>query len=83
MQKNEKKTRKKITFELAIDKLEAITEKLSDGNLSLDEALKLYEEGMNIKKICIERLNAAEKKIKILVKEDRGLVEQDFELKND
>ena len=44
--------KKELTFEQAKEKLDAIVEKLGAGNLSLDEMVKLYEEGMTLTDYC-------------------------------
>ncbi len=56
----------KQTYEKALGDLEAIVEKLSSGKLPLDEAVKLYEEGMKLADLCADRLNKAEQKISML-----------------
>lgn len=66
-----------IKFEEAIKKLEKIVEELEKGNLSLDEALKKYQEGMELSRLCSQRLENAKKKIDVLVKNKKG----EFELK--
>ena len=66
-----------IKFEDAIKKLEKIVEDLEKGQLTLDEALKKYQEGIELSRICAERLESARKKIDVLVKNKKG----DFELK--
>ncbi len=66
------KTRKKekeILFEDYLKKLEKIVQQLEEGELTLDESVKLYEEGMSISKICLEKLNKAKQKIEQLVVE--------------
>lgn len=49
-----------LTFEQALTRLEQIVQELDEGELPLEEALKLFEEGMALKKLCLERLTAAE-----------------------
>ena len=66
-----------IKFEDALKKLEKIVEELEKGNLSLDEALKKYQEGIELASLCAQRLDNAKKKIDLLVKKRKG----EFELK--
>lgn len=66
-----------IKFEDALKRLEKIVEELEKGDLSLDEALKKYQEGLELSRQCSERLESAKKKIDILVKNKKG----EFELK--
>ncbi|MFH1415032.1 MAG: exodeoxyribonuclease VII small subunit [Elusimicrobiota bacterium] len=71
------------SFENALEKLEEITEKLSGGALTLEESVKLFEEGMKLKKTCNKKLAAAEKKIKILIEDEDGFREGDFKIEED
>lgn len=66
-----------MKFEEAIKKLEKIVEDLEKGDLSLDEALKKYQEGIEFSRQCSQRLENAKKKIDILAKNKKG----EFELK--
>ncbi len=71
--------KEKITFESATQRLEEIVRQLEKGNSSLDDSLKLYEEGVSLVRFCNEALENAEKKIKILVADANGeMSEKDF-----
>ena len=59
-------------FEEMIENLEQIAKDLESGNLSLDESVKKFEEGMEISKECSKILEDAEKKITILKKDPQG-----------
>jgi exodeoxyribonuclease VII small subunit len=61
-----------MNFEEALNKLERIVGELEAGNISLDKAIKIYQEGMLISKQCLELLDKAEKKIKICAKDKDG-----------
>jgi exodeoxyribonuclease VII small subunit len=61
-----------IKFEKAMEKLEEIVEALETGDLSLEEALKRYEEGVKLSAICQKRLAQAEKKVEMLVRLQDG-----------
>ncbi len=63
---------KHISFEEALEELERIAEKLERGQLTLEESIKAYERGMELKKICSERLKEAEGKIEMLSKNPEG-----------
>lgn len=65
-----------MKFEEALKKLEAIVEDLERGNLSLDESLKKYEEGVKLAKICTKKLEEAEQKVEILLKSNEGKKER-------
>lgn len=64
-------------FEDALKKLEKIVEDLEKGDLPLDEALKKYQEGIELSRSCSQKLESARKKIDLLVKNKKG----EFELK--
>ncbi len=62
----------KNSLESSLKRLEEIVETLERGDASLDDAMNLYEEGVQISKQCAEKLKAAELKIKKLSKEIDG-----------
>jgi len=62
----------KNSLESSLKRLEEIVEMLERGDTSLDDAVILYEEGVQISKVCAEKLKAAELKIKKLSKEING-----------
>lgn len=64
----------KQTFENALKKLEQIVEELETGELSLDKALKKFEEGMDLSKFCRTTLEETEKKISLLMADRNGWV---------
>ena len=67
------------TFEESMKELEVIAENLSDGEVSLDESIKLFEDGMKISKNCQKMLEDAEKKVNILLNKDGEIVKEPFE----
>lgn len=64
--------KREVEFEAALKKLESIVEKLENGDLSLEEALKQYEEGVRMADLCSKRLTEAEKKVEVLMKTGAG-----------
>lgn len=60
----------KISFEAALERLEVITKMLEDGNITLDNSLDLYKEGIQLIKSCNKMLESAESKIKTINKTD-------------
>ncbi|HEC32093.1 exodeoxyribonuclease VII small subunit [candidate division KSB1 bacterium] len=60
------------SFEAAIKRLEEIVSALEAGDKSLEDSLKMFEEGMALAKFCTEKLNQAEKKLMKLVKKEDG-----------
>lgn len=64
--------KQELSFEDAFTRLEQILEKMNSGAVGLDESLKLYEEADKLIATCGKRLNDAERKIEILVKNRSG-----------
>ena len=60
------------SFEASLGELEKIVRKLEDGELPLEQSLKLFEDGVRLSRECQERLNAAERRIEILLKDETG-----------
>ncbi|HDS45458.1 MAG TPA: exodeoxyribonuclease VII small subunit [Methanomicrobia archaeon] len=61
-----------IAFEAALKRLEAIVEALGAGNLSLDASLKMFQEGMELCKLCNKQLDEAEYKVEQLMEKEGG-----------
>ena len=59
-------------FETALKRLEEIVKKLENGELSLDSALQLFEEGIKLSRFCHTRLEEAERRVEILLKSSSG-----------
>ncbi len=69
----------KERFEDALNKLEKIVSQLEEGDISLEESLKLFEEGIRLSRLCNQKLEEAEKRVEILLKgEDGSLKAQPF-----
>ncbi|TES88201.1 MAG: exodeoxyribonuclease VII small subunit [Desulfobacteraceae bacterium] len=69
----------KQTFEKAMKKLEQIVQELESGDQPLEEAVKKFEEGIKLSRYCSEKLDETEKKINILLKDQKGdLFEKPF-----
>ncbi len=67
--------KKKITFEDAMTRLEEIVERLETEEVPLEEAVKLYQEGLSLSAICKEKLAAAEGSI-VLLRKEAGIWEE-------
>ena len=65
-------------FETNLKKLEMIVDKLESGDIGLEESVKLYEEGMKIKKICDKKLEDIEMQIKKIKIENNKIVKENF-----
>ena len=76
-------TKKTITFEAAMERLEEITRILESGAEGLDESLKLYEEGVSLIRLCTQKLETAEQSVKVLQMRDDGIALADFEGRGD
>jgi exodeoxyribonuclease VII small subunit len=60
------------TFEQSMKQLERIVQELEDGDLPLETAIKKFEEGMKLTKLCAAKLDETEKKISVLLKNAEG-----------
>ena len=61
-----------VKFEDVMVRLETIVSELENGDLSLDESLKIFEEGVRLSKSCLKLLDDTEQKIEILLQEKDG-----------
>lgn len=66
-------------FEEQIEQLEKIVDELEKGELSLEESVCKFEEGINLSKECNKILEGAEKKITMLINQDGEMKEENFE----
>jgi exodeoxyribonuclease VII small subunit len=67
-------------FEDALARLEKIVKELETGDLPLDLSLKLFEEGIKLSRICNKRLEEAERRVEVLLKDKAGnIVAQPFQ----
>ena len=76
-------TKKTITFEAAMERLEEITRLLESGSEGLDASLKLYEESVALIRLCTQKLEAAEQSVKVLQMSEEGITLADFEGKGE
>ena len=67
---------KKKKFESALAELESIVKELESGSLDLDKMLKLFEEGMNLTKLCRGQLNEVEARISTIIKDGEKFIEK-------
>ncbi len=69
------------SFEEAICQLEQIVSKLEKGDISLEESITNFQQGIELSRYCAAKLDEAEKKISVLLQDEEGnLIEKDFEL---
>ena len=62
------------TFEQSMKQLERIVQELEEGDLPLEKAIKKFEEGIKLTKLCSEKLDETEKKISVLLKDSQGQI---------
>lgn len=67
-------------FEIAMAKLEELVAQIETGNLSLEESLKQFEQGIKLSRICQQALTDAEQRVKILTESLNGETEEDFHI---
>jgi exodeoxyribonuclease VII small subunit len=73
-----------ITFEAALQRLEQIVDQLEAGNLSLEESLQVFEEGVGLARRCGRYLDEAEKRIELLTRDETGALRTaPFDLEED
>ncbi|MBA7657395.1 Exodeoxyribonuclease 7 small subunit [subsurface metagenome] len=70
---------KEKQFEDAMKELEDIVKRLESGDLSLEESLKIFEEGIALSRYCFRKLEEAEKRVSILIKDEEGIKREPFE----
>ncbi len=67
-------------FEAAMAELEALVEKIETGDLSLEDSLKEFEQGIKLSRICQQALTNAEQRVKILTDSLNSDTEEDFQV---
>ncbi len=72
MSNQPKKSAEEVSFERAMDRLEAIVDEMESGKMMLEDLIVRYEEGMKLVGICQERLASAEKRIEIITRNHAG-----------
>jgi len=65
-------TAKPKTFESSLEELERIVRELEQGELPLERSLELFEQGVKLSRECQDRLNQAERRIEILMRDNQG-----------
>lgn len=66
----------KMTFEQSMNKLEQIVQELESGDLPLEKAMTKFEEGIQLSKLCTEKLDETEKKVTLLMQDNQGNIEE-------
>ena len=73
-----KKNNDDLSFEDSLKNLEDIVEQLESGDVDLEISVELYEKGMNLKKICEEKLKKVENQIKKIKVENNKIQKENF-----
>lgn len=71
--------KKSYPFEASLEKLEKLVEKMEGGDLTLEDSLKTFEEGIRLTRECQQALADAEQKVKLLMEQNGEVSESDFE----
>jgi exodeoxyribonuclease VII small subunit len=71
------------SFEEQLTALESVVERLERGELTLDESVRLFEEGVKLSEACKKELETAEGRIQVLVERGRALVAVDLDVEKD
>jgi exodeoxyribonuclease VII small subunit len=72
-----------LSFEEAMDQLEQLVGKLENGDVPLEKAIDLFQEGMKLSHLCSQKLEQVERKIEMLVEENGVLNKKPFSSGND
>ncbi|MEW9669622.1 exodeoxyribonuclease VII small subunit [Ammoniphilus sp. 3BR4] len=80
MEKNEMLA---LTFEEALKHLEEIVDKLEAGEVPLEKAIDLFQEGMLLSQVCSQKLDKVEQKIETLLEENGAMVVKPLEFEED
>ncbi|WP_166239173.1 exodeoxyribonuclease VII small subunit [Paenibacillus turpanensis] len=67
-----------LTFESALERLESIVERLEKGDVPLEQAIELFQEGMTLSQLCNGKLEQVERKIDMLVEQDGAIEKKPF-----
>lgn len=81
--KKEKEDKKEISFEQAMEELEQIVDQLEAGEVPLEEAIQLFQNGMKLSKTCHQKLTYVEQQVSLLIEEEGELVKKEFRLEED
>jgi exodeoxyribonuclease VII small subunit len=70
----------KEKFEEALGRLEDIVKRMEAGDMTLEESLKAFEEGIKLARLCSRKLDEAERRVEILLKQEEELVIKQFKV---
>ena len=75
--------KQEVDFEAALEELEALVERMEEGELSLEDSLKTYERGIALSRACQKSLDAAEQRIRILSEKNGDAEAEPFQPDDD
>ncbi|TBL79870.1 exodeoxyribonuclease VII small subunit [Paenibacillus thalictri] len=67
-----------LSFEQAMEKLEQIVTQLENGDVPLEKAIELFQEGMKLSQLCGQKLEQVERKIEVLLEDEGSLTKKPF-----
>ncbi|MGG1635737.1 exodeoxyribonuclease VII small subunit [Paenibacillus sp. FSL A5-0031] len=67
-----------LTFEQAMERLDSIVSKLENGDVPLETAIELFQEGMKLSQLCGGKLEQVEQKIELLIETEQGFQKKTF-----
>lgn len=73
------KEQQSYPFEKSLAKLETLVQRMEQGDLTLEESVQTFEEGIKLTRECQQALAAAEQKVKLLIEENGALSQVDFD----
>ncbi|HJV44456.1 MAG TPA: exodeoxyribonuclease VII small subunit [Bacillota bacterium] len=79
----ENKERTELSFEEALSQLEQIVEALETGDVPLEKAINLFQDGMLLSQVCSQKLDHVEQKIEMLMEKDGEIMVKPMELEED
>lgn len=72
-----------VSFEAAMERLESIVSRLESGDVPLEQAIELFQQGMKLSHLCSRKLEQVERKIEMLVEENGSLAKKPFAASHD
>lgn len=72
-----------LSFEEAMERLEAIVGRLENGDVPLETAIELFQEGMKLSQLCGSKLEQVERKIEVLIETENGYQKKPFAPSNE
>jgi len=73
----------KEKFEEALGKLEEIVKRMESGDMSLEESLRAFEEGIKLARLCSRKLDEAERRVEFLLKQGEDLIVKPFQVEEE